>query len=160
MSHDLDNWLRYFRDMGFTHLYRRAAAVGGVPRTEAAASASASILSSEQPINISSEEGSNLPRNFAALSSPTSSPAPQKVPVAPDSSAIPVVASPVSLFAAIERETLEAVREDLGADCRRCKLWKGRKSIVFGSGNPKAEIVFVGEGPGADEDAQDRKSVV
>jgi DNA polymerase len=51
------------------------------------------------------------------------------------------------------RETLDAIREDLG-DCRRCKLCNTRKTIVFGSGNPHAELVFVGEGPGADEDAQ------
>ena len=46
------------------------------------------------------------------------------------------------------------IREDLG-DCTRCKLHKqGRKQIVFGVGNPRAELMFVGEGPGADEDAQ------
>ncbi|HEU5319416.1 MAG TPA: uracil-DNA glycosylase [Methylomirabilota bacterium] len=38
--------------------------------------------------------------------------------------------------------------------CRRCKLCEGRHTIVFGSGNPRAELVVVGEGPGADEDAQ------
>ena len=65
-----------------------------------------------------------------------------------------VVSRPVDLFAAVvPRETLEAIREDLG-DCQRCKLCKTRKTIVFGSGNPHAELVFVGEGPGADEDAQ------
>jgi uracil-DNA glycosylase family 4 len=52
-----------------------------------------------------------------------------------------------------ERQTLEAIRHELG-DCQRCKLSKGRKQIVFGVGNPKAELVFVGEGPGAEEDAQ------
>ncbi|MFZ5469436.1 MAG: uracil-DNA glycosylase [Myxococcota bacterium] len=50
-------------------------------------------------------------------------------------------------------QTLDEVRRDLG-DCTRCKLCKGRKQIVFGVGNPKAELVFVGEGPGADEDEQ------
>jgi uracil-DNA glycosylase family 4 len=45
------------------------------------------------------------------------------------------------------------VREELG-DCTRCKLSQGRKNIVFGSGNPQADLVFVGEGPGADEDEQ------
>jgi DNA polymerase len=39
-------------------------------------------------------------------------------------------------------------------DCQRCKLGRGRRNLVFGVGNPKAELVFVGEGPGADEDAQ------
>ena len=49
---------------------------------------------------------------------------------------------------------LKLIREDLG-DCTRCKLHKqGRKQIVFGVGNPRAQLMFVGEGPGADEDAQ------
>jgi uracil-DNA glycosylase len=49
---------------------------------------------------------------------------------------------------------LKLIRENLG-DCTRCKLHKqGRKQIVFGVGNPRAELMFVGEGPGADEDAQ------
>jgi DNA polymerase len=52
-----------------------------------------------------------------------------------------------------DRETLEEIRTDLG-DCQRCKLASGRKTIVFGQGNPHAELVFVGEGPGADEDEQ------
>jgi len=48
---------------------------------------------------------------------------------------------------------LAAVRADLG-DCQRCRLAGGRKTIVFGQGNPAAELMFVGEGPGADEDEQ------
>jgi uracil-DNA glycosylase family 4 len=49
---------------------------------------------------------------------------------------------------------LVAIREDLG-DCKRCKLHQlGRKQIVFGVGNPEADLMFVGEGPGADEDQQ------
>ena len=50
-------------------------------------------------------------------------------------------------------ESLEYIRKNLG-DCQRCKLGATRKNLVFGSGNPKARLVFVGEGPGADEDAQ------
>ncbi len=48
---------------------------------------------------------------------------------------------------------LEEVRAELG-DCRRCGLCEKRTNIVFGVGNPEARIMFVGEGPGADEDAQ------
>ena len=48
-------------------------------------------------------------------------------------------------------ETLKDVRRDLG-DCRRCKLSEHRKNIVFGAGNPNARLVFVGEGPGSEED--------
>lgn len=50
-------------------------------------------------------------------------------------------------------EALRVIQEDIG-DCTRCRLHHGRSSIVFGSGNPSAKLVFVGEGPGADEDAQ------
>jgi DNA polymerase len=50
-------------------------------------------------------------------------------------------------------ETLLKIRQDLG-ECTRCKLHRTRKKIVFGDGNPRANLVFVGEGPGADEDAQ------
>ncbi len=48
-------------------------------------------------------------------------------------------------------ETLDTIRDDLG-DCRRCPLCRGRRHIVFGTGHPDAQLVFVGEGPGRDED--------
>jgi uracil-DNA glycosylase len=50
-------------------------------------------------------------------------------------------------------ESLLQILEDIG-DCRRCRLHEGRNKIVFGTGNEKSPLVFVGEGPGADEDAQ------
>jgi uracil-DNA glycosylase len=73
-------------------------------------------------------------------------------------SSLPIisVASGPTLFEAAERvvgETLEDIRADLG-ECTRCRLHKARTKIVFGVGNPKAELVFVGEGPGHDEDVQ------
>jgi uracil-DNA glycosylase len=49
------------------------------------------------------------------------------------------------------RPSLALIREDLG-DCTRCKLHQGRKNIVFGVGNPNADLMFIGEGPGAEED--------
>jgi uracil-DNA glycosylase family 4 len=62
----------------------------------------------------------------------------------------------VSLFEESDKiadDSLEKIRADIG-DCTRCKLCEKRTNIVFGVGNPKAELVFVGEGPGRDEDAQ------
>jgi uracil-DNA glycosylase family 4 len=50
-------------------------------------------------------------------------------------------------------ESLDAIQADL-KDCRRCKLSPGRRNLVFGSGNPQADLMFVGEAPGADEDEQ------
>ena len=49
--------------------------------------------------------------------------------------------------------TLPEIREEMG-ECTRCKLHRGRHNIVFGVGNPEADLMFVGEAPGADEDAQ------
>jgi uracil-DNA glycosylase len=94
------------------------------------------------------------------LPKPAGKPALQKVApvvaaVIPKIASLPVVAGP-SLFEAVDKiadDTLLKVREDLG-ECTRCKLHTTRHTIVFGDGNPKAELVFVGEGPGADEDAQ------
>jgi len=61
--------------------------------------------------------------------------------------------APVRVFAD-RREALSAVRDEIG-DCTRCKLHRlGRKQIVFGVGNPEADLMFVGEAPGADEDVQ------
>ena len=54
--------------------------------------------------------------------------------------------------------SLEAIRADIG-DCTRCKLHEHRTRIVFGEGNPQAELMFVGEGPGADEDLTGRPFV-
>jgi uracil-DNA glycosylase len=72
------------------------------------------------------------------------------IPVAPASAAD--AASPVADPASAD--ALKAIRIDIG-DCTRCKLHKlGRTQVVFGVGNPDADLMFVGEAPGADEDAQ------
>ena len=54
---------------------------------------------------------------------------------------------------AVPTESLAQIRQDIG-DCRRCRLHEGRSKIVFGAGSEHAKLVFVGEGPGADEDEQ------
>jgi DNA polymerase len=83
-------------------------------------------------------------------------------PAAPKrtASAAPVPAAPVTEPEAIRTtfSTLEEVREEIG-DCRRCKLHKGRTTIVFGEGSATASLVFVGEGPGFEEDQQGRPFV-
>ena len=77
------------------------------------------------------------------------------------------ITAPEDLFAAPKPEAgvadrakaLRLIQEDLG-ECTRCALARlGRKTIVFGEGNPNAELMFVGEGPGADEDEQGRPFV-
>ncbi len=93
-----------------------------------------------------------------ALAQPVSKPRPEPQPAPllqptpspqPGSSPEPGVEAPTWG----ERPTLDEVRAELG-DCRRCGLCEGRNSIVFGDGNPEADLMFVGEGPGEQEDRQ------
>src|SRR5579872_6997916 len=92
------------------------------------------------------------PRRGQVLSTGTG--AAQLPKSASPSSFIPI-ATGVSLFdERIENDSLDLIREAIGDCCTRCKLHKARTKIVFGVGNPKAELVFVGEGPGHDEDLQ------
>ena len=136
MSRELENWLRYYKDLGFTHVYRREPSAGS--REDHPQISQITQMSKENKL----ESEGNRQGSERAFQSAKSVQSADSVP------------KPVDLFAAVApRETIEAIREDLG-DCQRCKLCKTRKTIVFGSGNPHAELVFVGEGPGADEDAQ------
>jgi uracil-DNA glycosylase len=91
-------------------------------------------------------------------------PEPQEELTARRSNAAPRVAEE-NIFEAIHSNSEEAIddpvaalkiiKDEIGPDCTRCKLGRqGRKQIVFGVGNPRADLMFVGEGPGADEDAQ------
>jgi DNA polymerase len=65
----------------------------------------------------------------------------------------------LSIFdSGVKKLTLEEIREEIG-ECTRCKLHRGRTNIVFGEGNPRAKLVFVGEGPGEEEDKQGRPFV-
>jgi uracil-DNA glycosylase family 4 len=88
----------------------------------------------------------------------TAPPRPVEVPAraaapAPVRAPVPAVSVPPAPITSVERRPLDEIRRELG-DCQRCKLCKGRNTIVFGAGNPRAELVFVGEGPGEEEDKQ------
>ncbi|MCL6506262.1 MAG: uracil-DNA glycosylase [Bryobacteraceae bacterium] len=76
-------------------------------------------------------------------------------PVAEADPPVAAAAETRSLFTeeAPADDSLAKIREDIG-ECTRCRLHQGRTTIVFGDGNEKAKLVFVGEGPGAEEDAQ------
>ena len=137
-------WLEFYRDLGIEDFYRREPG----SRSETADS---KLESRQHPEpRIPSPDPSA--KAFGRQAEP-------QVPT-PESRAVNLSPPPLSLslFEAPppprrEPETLEQVRADLG-DCRRCRLAGGRQTIVFGQGNPHAELVFVGEGPGADEDEQ------
>jgi uracil-DNA glycosylase len=76
-----------------------------------------------------------------------------------DAARPPARKRPSSLVVVETRDvSLQDVRNDIG-ECTRCRLHEGRRNIVFGEGSPDAKLVFVGEGPGADEDATGRPFV-
>ncbi|MGC2537777.1 MAG: uracil-DNA glycosylase [Candidatus Sulfotelmatobacter sp.] len=131
--------VRYCHEMGIYDFYRREPLLSESTEIDSAAAevvaASASLSQSEVREEMAARKPAVVPiiteENIFEICSPK-----------PEYG----VADPVA--------ALKLIREDLG-DCTRCKLHKqGRKQIVFGVGNPRAELMFVGEGPGADEDAQ------
>ena len=83
---------------------------------------------------------------------------PQNPPAVSEEPVVSKTPEPAQLFPKLfpaenGEDSLEKIRQDMG-DCQRCRLGATRNKIVFGSGNEQARLVFVGEGPGADEDAQ------
>jgi DNA polymerase len=97
------------------------------------------------------------PRRAAARPAhprPAATPSPTPAPPAPTPVAHRAAAADLFTGAGVRQATtLDELRAELG-DCRRCKLWHGRTHIVFGVGHPQARLMFVGEGPGRDEDLQ------
>ena len=98
----------------------------------------------ESMVQIQQEEREPLPRAKAAV----------VTPVVADKEELFEISTKPGLTILDPAQGLRAIREDIG-DCTRCRLAKqGRKQIVFGVGNPQAELMFIGEAPGADEDQQ------
>jgi len=150
-------WLRYADDIGLGPFYTARASqsplevalassseIGGVRSAEILAPVSNSVLASAAPGRVT---------QAAAASKVTPAPVAASPVNAPPVTVLPVF-GPLLFDERIEGDTLERIRADIGPNCTRCKLHKGRTKIVFGVGNPKADLVFVGEGPGRDEDAQ------
>jgi uracil-DNA glycosylase family 4 len=147
-------WLRYADDLGLGPYYRDRAA--SQPTAANASEAVPGVPPFPEgrvgtPLEISAPAANPSPAIQAA--------APRRAPEPPPSSKsaptfVPTVAAPSLFEEKIENDSLERIRADIGPNCTRCKLHKARTKIVFGVGNPKAELVFVGEGPGRDEDAQ------
>ena len=155
LRREITNWLDFYRELGIEEFYRRdpGARANGGPAPPPAVP----LAAARDDMPLTTPVGAPPPR------APTIAAAPAPLPIAP--AAPPPVAAPirppVASFSLFETpapkpagpETLQQIRADLG-NCQRCKLAGGRKNIVFGEGNPHAELVFVGEGPGADEDEQ------
>ena len=128
----LEARLRFYRELGLTDFYRRPVNIdASVPENPGAPSMARSWVG---------EHDSTLEK------SPEATPIPPRKPIQSP--------PPVSPFIEQDRvSALRLIRDDIG-DCTRCALHKGRNKLVFADGDPNARLMFVGEGPGADEDAQ------
>jgi DNA polymerase len=132
--------LRFYRDLGLGEFYRREvdpSVWAHNPTQPEAKSAAPEAAVVAQPAPDSSALFPGIPEETEIA---PRKPFPAAPPIAP-----PV--PPEQHFAA-----LKLIRDDIG-DCTRCALAAGRNKLVFGDGDPNARLMFVGEGPGADEDA-------
>ena len=143
LQEKLNERLRFYEDLGLGPFYRdRGVTIQRI--------ATAAVVAPEA-LSVVIEE-STLRKAVPKLTPAVKTVVPElaaRLPILP-------TATGPSLFEASDKilgDTLVKTREDLG-ECTRCKLHKTRNRIVFGDGSPKADLVFIGEGPGADEDAQ------
>jgi uracil-DNA glycosylase len=141
--------VRFYRDLGLTEFYRRPVDPALLAQLEAQSTAAQGT--EQGTAHIAQEPALNPSKALdSETRDSTAQPISQEEPVIPPRKSIP---SPAQAPAADRAASLELIREDIG-DCTRCPLHKGRNKLVFGDGSPDARLMFVGEGPGADEDAQ------
>jgi uracil-DNA glycosylase family 4 len=133
--------VRYYNELGIYDFYRR------VPRLDQGTDSAVEVEAAPSSLSLSSISQSELREEMAARKSAV-------VATVVEEDIFEIVTQRPEYGVAEPVAALKLIREDLG-DCTRCKLHQqGRKQIVFGVGNPRAELMFVGEGPGADEDTQ------
>jgi DNA polymerase len=141
--------VRFYRDLGLTEFYRRPvdpellAKLAAQPEDTQDLSAPSIPLVSAERVDDRESRSSSAPQ--ADSQAEHAVPSRKHLPAAPEiAAAVP---------AAERAAALQLIRDEIG-DCTRCALHTGRNKIVFGDGDPAARLMFVGEGPGADEDAQ------
>jgi uracil-DNA glycosylase family 4 len=143
---DAREHLIYFKELGVEGVEKTSAAVAAttdaVPKPQAAASPQAKAVAVSKKTPVTTAANLQTPAAAATLSS--------------DSLFGDLSAPPVRIQKSLE--TFEEIWADIG-DCTRCPLYQGRTNIVHTDGNRKARLMFVGEAPGADEDAQARPFV-
>ena len=155
MASSLRRYLEFYRDLGFEDLYLPEGLAPRFRRSaqrKVAGPENATAGSETDPVRVDSP----VARPGLASRAPDASKLPK--PHLPNLLAPPAkdLFSGTSDDAQTSKDpltVLQDIQADMG-DCTRCGLHEGRSKIVFGSGNPNAKVVFVGEGPGADEDAQ------
>jgi DNA polymerase len=154
MREALAERMRFYRDLGLTEFYRRPVEAVADLGSDVELGAQEPVLNlSKDPSQLGTWDGSSL--EHQAQVSPALQPnfigEEAAIPARKSFQAQPQIGAAVE--PAERAAALQLIREDIG-DCTRCALHKGRNKIVFADGSPTARLMFVGEGPGADEDAQ------
>jgi DNA polymerase len=134
--------VRFYRDLGLTEFYRRPVDPALHPTDEDLSVGTPALLAA---LATETEEPQT------DTSQPIISQEDQPIPHRKHISAAPQIAA--SVAPADRAAALQMIRDEIG-ECTRCALHKGRNKLVFADGDPNARLRFVGEGPGADEDAQ------
>ena len=161
-------YLEYFRDMGVYDFYRNGEP-SGIELSAVPAEATITLIESTPELSQPTGQLASHPQGPSVSRVVPSAAEPQRLPVSPlpmsASASLVEMAKIVSLTdlipaasvqveAANKPAALQAIREEIG-DCTRCPLaYAGRRKIVFADGDPNARLMFVGEGPGAEEDEQ------
>jgi uracil-DNA glycosylase len=146
----LSERLHFYKDLGVRLFYKER----GTPSAQIAETPASRSFAGPASQQISYNEDAALPKSTRKPESPKpAQSAPTQAARKTDVLPIPAGPSLFESFGKVPDDTLLKIRTDLG-ECTRCKLHRTRNKIVFGDGNPKAELVFVGEGPGHDEDMQ------
>jgi DNA polymerase len=142
-------WVDYFRDLGIHDFYRRSEFVPAVAADEVVEIHAASESAVAESAGFSVAASAAVEQSVAAIATISVT---EPMKLISFNSLAPLPAGPVP--AADRVAALLAIQEEIG-DCTRCPLaYAGRHKIVFGDGSGAARLMFVGEGPGADEDAQ------
>jgi DNA polymerase len=146
--------VRFYRDLGLTEFYRRPVDPALLAQLAAAQETQQTLLNSISPPETQGQDMSAPGLASETWDRSSQSADPQEGNPIPPRKHIPAPPAIATAIPAAERAAaLQIIRDEIG-ECTRCALHKGRNKIVFGDGNPAARLMFVGEGPGADEDAQ------
>ena len=145
--------MRFYRDLGLTEFYRRAVDPAILEQFESASPRLEEQAAAPELQEVSLDNHAHEARQAASGNAATQSilSAEEAMSARKAQFSSPLIAPEVA--PAGRAAALEIIREEIG-ECTRCALHKGRNKIVFGDGSPTARLMFVGEGPGADEDAQ------
>ena len=137
--------IRFYRELGLAEFYRRNVHPAADPNHSEETIPWSGAMREDAPAAQQQTQETQAAQHANFFGEEAAIPARKKIP------------APVQIAEAVpaaqHAEALRVIREEIG-DCRRCPLHKGRNHLVFADGDPNARLMFVGEGPGADEDAQ------